>query len=256
MNWFGSFAFLTTGCLLKASSAGPVAAHTKSGPRIPASQKSRSCCVIFSRISLSTVLSQPGRAAERFLQTIQTDEDRAADPSERVRLLISVWIGQDPSTTKPARIRAATNVSQASGCLLANTTTSRPSGPQCSVTRAERAGHAVFIVLLRTLFVPTKSAGVVYEFAVICVMIPFGTKGFAKCRVHFWRQSMCGSPEPHMEEVHRVRVGNGIIVRRVSDYHIKLPGNTYCRTTGNSWLIHQIWYRNSGVNRFRDRFQH
>ena len=34
----GSFAFLTTGCWLYASSAGPVAAQTKSGPRMPASQ--------------------------------------------------------------------------------------------------------------------------------------------------------------------------------------------------------------------------
>ena len=38
MSLPGSFAFLTTGCLLYASIAGPVAAQTKSGPRIPASQ--------------------------------------------------------------------------------------------------------------------------------------------------------------------------------------------------------------------------
>ena len=37
------------------------------------------------------------------------------------------WLA-DRVTTKPALIRAATSVSHASGCLLANTTTSRPSG--------------------------------------------------------------------------------------------------------------------------------
>ena len=35
MNSSGELAFLTTGYLLNASSAGPVAAHTKSGPRMP-----------------------------------------------------------------------------------------------------------------------------------------------------------------------------------------------------------------------------
>ncbi len=38
------------------------------------------------------------------------------------------WIGQLPSTTNPARIIAETSVSHASGCLLANTITKRPSG--------------------------------------------------------------------------------------------------------------------------------
>ena len=53
-------ALRTTGWRLNASSAGPVVAHTKSGPRMPASQKSRSRSVTFSRISTSTVPSQPG----------------------------------------------------------------------------------------------------------------------------------------------------------------------------------------------------
>src|SRR5205807_10517209 len=87
----GSSAFLTTGCLLYASKAGPVADHTKSGPRIPASQKSRSFCVIFSCISSSTRLSHPKRAhSGRFLQTSHTEDDKAADESARVRLPISV----------------------------------------------------------------------------------------------------------------------------------------------------------------------
>src|SRR3972149_98258 len=82
----GSLAFLTTGCLLYASSAGPVAAHTKSGPRMPASQKSRRRSAIFSRISSRTRLSQPGLAVSgRFLQTNQTEEERAAEDRERVR---------------------------------------------------------------------------------------------------------------------------------------------------------------------------
>ena len=64
----------------------------------------------------------------------------------RVRLLISVWIGQLPSTTNPARMIAETSVSQASGCLWAKTMTSRPFGDQ------ERGGmdrtvakHSLFI---------------------------------------------------------------------------------------------------------------
>ena len=35
---------------------------------------------MLSRISPRTMLSQPGRAAGRFLQTIQTEDARAADP--------------------------------------------------------------------------------------------------------------------------------------------------------------------------------
>ena len=43
------------------------------------------------RISSRTRLSQPGRAVSgRFLQTSQTEEDRAADERARVRFAISV----------------------------------------------------------------------------------------------------------------------------------------------------------------------
>ena len=49
----GASVRFTTGCLLKASSAGPVAAHTKSGPRMFASQKSRSLVVMLACISRS-----------------------------------------------------------------------------------------------------------------------------------------------------------------------------------------------------------
>ena len=77
-------AFFTTGYFANASSAGPVAAHTKSGPRMPATQKSRSCCVMFARISASTAVSQPARAAGRLRQTIQMEDARAADCMARV----------------------------------------------------------------------------------------------------------------------------------------------------------------------------
>ena len=56
---------------------------------------------------------------------------------------------------------------------------------QRSVTRAERAGHAVFIILLGPLSVATKSAGVVYEFAVVGDMIPFRAKGIGEDRLDF-----------------------------------------------------------------------
>ena len=80
MSWFGAFAFLTAGYLLNASSAGPVAAHTKSGPRMPASQKSRSFPEMFSRISPRTLLSQPGRRFLRLRQTSQMDDASEALP--------------------------------------------------------------------------------------------------------------------------------------------------------------------------------
>ena len=90
MSWLGALAFFTTGYLLNASRAGPVAAHTKSGPRMPASQKSRSLPVMFARMSSRTLLSHPGRAAARFLQTIHTDDDRAAEEIARLRFPRSV----------------------------------------------------------------------------------------------------------------------------------------------------------------------
>src|SRR5713226_4436983 len=95
---------------------------------MPASQKSRRRVVIFSYISSRTRLSQPGRAVSgRFLQTSQTEEERAAEDRARVRVPISVWMGQLASTTKPDRMIAATSASHALGCLWAKTTTSRPS---------------------------------------------------------------------------------------------------------------------------------
>ena len=60
---------------------------------------------------------------------------------------------------------------------------------QRSVTRAERAGHAVFIILLGPLSVAAKSSRVVYEFAILYVMIPFGTKSLGEDRLNFGRQS-------------------------------------------------------------------
>ena len=119
---------LTDGYLLNDSNAGPVAAQTKSGPLMPASQKSRRRSVMFVRICASTRASQPGRTpTARFLQTSQMEDDNAAEDSDRWRFCISVWIGHEPTTTKPARITAETSVSHASGCLLAKTMMKRPS---------------------------------------------------------------------------------------------------------------------------------
>ena len=67
---------------------------------MPASQNVRSCVWIRSRISLSTALSQPGLPGARFLQTNQTDEARDAVVMAFVLAPRSVWIGQEPSTTK------------------------------------------------------------------------------------------------------------------------------------------------------------
>src|SRR5262245_62168134 len=89
-----------------------------------------------SRISARTVLSHPGRVpADLFLATNQMDDESAAEDCALVRLPISVWIGQEASTTNPDRMIAATSDSQAFGFLFANTMTSFPSSANNSKKR-------------------------------------------------------------------------------------------------------------------------
>src|SRR5262245_2703519 len=94
---------------------------------MPASQNACNLTAIRSRISSRTLVSQPTFAdAGRGWHTSQIDD--ASD--DRFRFLsppgISVAIGHVLSTQKPARITDEAKVSQASGFLFANTTTSRP----------------------------------------------------------------------------------------------------------------------------------
>src|SRR5437870_589554 len=94
---------------------------------MPASQNSLSRSAMLIRISSRTLLSQPGGAAlGRFRAMSQTDDAKDA----RRRFLrppgISVAMGQDAVTQKPARIIEETNDSQASGYLCAKTTTNLP----------------------------------------------------------------------------------------------------------------------------------
>src|SRR5437867_2485007 len=83
---------------------------------------------MFARMPPRTKLSQPGRAdSGRFLQTSQTEDERAAELRASIRAPRSVWIGQLASAVKPAEIMADTSVSQAVGSLCAKTITSLPS---------------------------------------------------------------------------------------------------------------------------------
>ena len=86
---------------------------------------------------------------------------------------------------------------------------------QRSVTRAERTGHAVFIILLGPFFVATKSAGVVYEFTVVGAMIPFGTKGIGEDRFDLNGQPRDRALQPNVEEIHQIGIGDRIIVGRI-----------------------------------------
>ena len=100
------------------------------------------------RISSRTRLSQPGRAdSGRFLQTSQTDE--AKDVYRNLTPpRISVAIGKVPVAANPAWITAETSVSQATGSLLAKTTTRRPSSPMLAAQavneRAIPSSYAFF----------------------------------------------------------------------------------------------------------------
>ena len=78
--------------------------------------------------------------------------------------------------------RQRPRVSQASGDMLANTTPSRPlSGFKRRRGQALKAPrHPVLVVALRRLPVAAEAAGVVDQFAVIYVRIPFRTERFGE----------------------------------------------------------------------------
>src|SRR2546421_9513941 len=110
---------------------------------------------MFFCISSSTRLSHPGLAfSGLFLHTNQTEDASAADDSARVLFPISVWIGQLPSTTNPARTMPATSASHASGLLLANTTTIRPSGTRARSQHPKARNIPFSYAALDKLFSP------------------------------------------------------------------------------------------------------
>ena len=109
------------------------------------------------------------------MQTIQTEDDKAAEAIARLRFPMSLCLDG------PGAVHDETGPNQGGyqglpsiGMLVGEDDHEPSVWSQRSVTRAERAGHAVFIVLLGALFVTAKSAGVVYEFAIVGDMIPFG----------------------------------------------------------------------------------
>ena len=115
---------------------------------------------MFSRISLRTVVSQPGRAGGRFWQTIQTDDERAADAKARVlRLLISVlnWPGtvDDESSAYQGAYQCFPSIRLLVG---KNDHESPILSFRASWQSAKRAGHTVFISSsLRSIFVAAES---------------------------------------------------------------------------------------------------
>ena len=158
--------------------------------------------MMLSRISLRTVVSQPGRDAGRFLQTIQTEDDKAAEAIAR---------GPGPHfrLDGPRAVHDETGSNQGGyqglpsiGMLVGEHYHEPPVWLQRSVTRAERTGHAIFIILLGPLSVATKSAGIVYKFAVVGVMVPFGAKGIGEDRLYLCGQSGNRTPQPDIEEIH------------------------------------------------------
>ena len=135
---------------------------------------------MFSRISLRTLLSQPGRATGRFLQD-EPDGGRQGggghrtSPGAHLRLNGPRAVNDEAGPDQGGDQRLP-----GIGLLVGEHDHEPPVRPQRSVTRAEQTGHAVFIVLLGPLSVSVKSAGVVYELAVTGVMIPFGAKGIGE----------------------------------------------------------------------------
>ena len=118
------------------------------------------------------------------MQTIQTEDDNAAEAIARLRFPISVWMGQEPSTDETGPNQGGDQRLPGVGMFVGEHDHEPPVRPQRSVTRSERAGHTVLIVLLGLLFIAAKSAGIVYELTIILVMIPFGAKGIGEDRLN------------------------------------------------------------------------
>ena len=97
---------------------------------------------------------------------------------------------------------------------------------QGSMAGTEGAGHAVLVVLLGTLLVAAEPARVVYELAVAAFVVPLGAEGPGEGRLDVCGQSGNRAPQPHMEEVHQVRVGDGVVVRWVGENHIETVDRT------------------------------
>src|SRR3990170_2836432 len=137
-------------------------------------------------------------------------------------------MGQLPSTTKPARMIADTRASQASGCLWANTMTRRP--PQCKspVARLEGSEHPLFVRGLRAGPVAAESACIVDDFAVVLFVIPLGCERVPEGAVHFGGESKERSAKPDVEEVHQVRVRDGIVIWGVRNDEIMGFRNSPC----------------------------
>ena len=87
---------------------------------------------------------------------------------------------------------------------------------------AEGARHAVFVALLRGGTVATEAARIVDQLAVALVRAPLGSQRLGECGVGLRRQPVQHPAQPDMEEVHEVRVGDGVVVGRVGADQVDL----------------------------------
>ena len=161
------------------------------------------------------VLSQQGRAISgRFLQTSQTDEASAAEDKARVRLAISVWIGQLPSTTNPARMIADTSVSHPSGFLLAQHNELPDSSEPCGKSEMRETFH------LRTLLWTSschRQTDWSHRSTLHRLIDGSLCPEARESSIHFGSKTMQHATKPNVEEVHEVGIWDGIVVRRVGD---------------------------------------
>ncbi len=88
------------------------------------------------------------------------------------------------------------------------------------MTCLEDARHAIFVIRFGLLLIAVKAAGVIDQFAIVPFVIPLGRERLCKDGIDLRRETMQRAPQPDIEEVHQVRIRNGIIVRRIGHYSI------------------------------------
>ena len=111
-------------------------------------------------------------------------------------------MGHEPSTTNPARIRAETSVSQASGDLLAKTITSRPSSRSAAWNRENARAMPSSQLRFEASRSPPKRAASSMSSPSLAAAFHFGPRGVSKalsisgdspCRVRrsqTWKKSI------------------------------------------------------------------
>ena len=76
--------------------------------------------------------------------------------------------------------------------------------------------------LFRGAFVAAVAAGVVDQLAF--AVLPFRAEGFGESGVGLVRKPVQRPPQPDMEEIHQVGIGDGVVIGRVGDDGVELAG--------------------------------